>query len=116
MAGCRCAVRAGVRVNRAPFNLRSVHALQLFVLVVTVVASGCAGAPVQEMSNARQTIRAAQDAGAAQYAPQSLGEAQGLLTEAETALHRHEYRAARRRAMEAHDKAAEALHAAEARR
>ena len=100
-------------MNRAPFNLLSVHELQLFTLVATVVASGCAGAPVQEMSNARQTIRAAQDAGAAQYAPQSLGEAQGLLSQAETALHRHEYRAARRHAMEAHDKAAEALHAAE---
>ena len=89
-------------------------ALQLLVLFATLVASGCASAPVQEMSNARQTIRAAQDAGAAQYAPDSLNEAQSLLSQAETALHRHEYRSARRHAEEAHDKATEALHLAEA--
>jgi hypothetical protein len=91
-------------------------ALYLCVSVAAVVVSGCASAPVQEMSNARQTVRAAQDADAAKYAPESLLEAQTLLSQAETALRRHEYRSARRHAMEAHEKAAEALHAAEAHR
>ena len=36
----------------------------------------CAGAPVQEMSNARQAIKAARDAGADKTAPQTLNEAQ----------------------------------------
>jgi hypothetical protein len=96
--------------------MRSLAALRLFTLLAAVAASACAGAPVQEMSNARQTIRAAQDAGAAQYAPDPLNEAQNLLSQAETALHRHEYRNARNHAMAAHDKAAEALHEAEAHR
>jgi hypothetical protein len=91
-------------------------ALNLCISVAAVVVSGCASAPVQEMSNARQTVRAAQDADAAKYAPESLLKAQTLLSQAEAALHRHEYRSARRHAMEAHENAAEALHAAEAHR
>jgi hypothetical protein len=104
----------GVRDRRHAPRLRSGASLLNILIVVGAAAlSGCASAPIQEMSNARQTIRAAQDAGAAQYAPTPLSDAQSLLSEAETALHRREYRIARHRAMEAHDKATEALHTAE---
>lgn len=73
------------------------------------VLVGCASAPVQEMSNARQAIRAAREAGAERLAPQILSEAQALLHQAESSLQRREYRQARRDAIAAHHKAAEAL-------
>jgi hypothetical protein len=61
------------------------------------------------MSNARQAIKAARDAGAERTAPQTLTEAQALLEQAETNLQRREYREARRSAVSARSKAAEAL-------
>jgi len=69
----------------------------------------CAGAPVQEMSNARQAIRAARDAGAEQRAPEKLTEAETLLDRAENNLQKRAYRDARRDAIAARDRAAEAL-------
>jgi len=84
------------------------------ILVVAGLAlAACAGAPVQEMSNARQAIRAARDAGAAKTAPQMLNEAEALLIRAEDSLERRAYREARRNAKAARDKAAEALGAAQ---
>ena len=74
--------------------------------------AGCASAPVQEMSDARQAIRAAQDAGAAQSAATTLSEAQIALNRAEGYLNKRYFRAARRNAEEAHRKAVEALNAA----
>jgi hypothetical protein len=80
------------------------------ILVVAALAlAACAGAPVQEMSNARQAIRAARDAGAERTAPQKLNEAEALLNRAEDSLERRAYREARRNAIAARDKAAEAL-------
>lgn len=70
---------------------------------------GCVSAPVQEMSNARQAIKAARDAGAERVAPQVLSEAQALLQQAESSLQKRAYREARRNAVAAHHKAAEAL-------
>jgi hypothetical protein len=78
-------------------------------LLVALGLTACAGAPVQEMSNARQAIRAAREAGAAKTAPQKLDEAQLLLDRAENKLQHREYRDARRDAVAARDKAGEAL-------
>jgi hypothetical protein len=74
----------------------------------------CAGAPVQEMSNARQAIKAARDANAelSASAPPSLVEAEALLNRAEVSLQRRAYKAARRDAIAARGKAAEALSSA----
>ena len=74
----------------------------------------CAGAPVQEMSNARQAIKAARDANAelSASAPPSLAEAEALLNRAEVSLQRRAYKAARRDAIAARGKAAEALSSA----
>jgi hypothetical protein len=84
------------------------------ILAVAALAlAACAGAPVQEMSNARQAIRAARDAGAERTAPQKLSEAEALLNRAEDSLERRAYREARRNAIAARDKAAEALDAAQ---
>ena len=75
--------------------------------------SGCAGAPVQEMSNARQAIRAARDAGAESVAGAQLTEARALLERAEASLQSRAYRDARRNAVAARGKAVEALEAAQ---
>jgi hypothetical protein len=73
--------------------------------------AACAGAPVQEMSNARQAIKAARDASASVSAPTSLMEAEALLIRAEDSLQKRAYREARRDAIAARGKAAEALSA-----
>jgi hypothetical protein len=74
-------------------------------------AAACVNAPVQEMSNARQAIRAARDAGADRLAPQKLSEAQAFLERAEVSLQNRSYRDARRNAVEARGRASEALDA-----
>jgi hypothetical protein len=78
-------------------------------LALCVGLSACAGAPVQEMSNARQAIKAARDAGAERIVPETLNEAQALLQRAETNLQRRAYRDAKRDAIAARNKASEAL-------
>jgi PBP1b-binding outer membrane lipoprotein LpoB len=75
---------------------------------------GCAGAPVQEMSNARQAVRAAQQAGGAKYSPEAMAEAERLLMDAKTNQSKGEYRVAREAAERAREKALVALHEAEA--
>jgi len=85
----------------------------LAVLVLTGPVFGCAGAPVQEMSNARQAVRAAERAGAVTYAPAELEEARRLLTEAKTNLNRGDYRAARDGAEQSREKAVAARRLAE---
>ena len=59
--------------------------LKLFrLLCLCVVLVACATSPpVQEMSDARQAIAAAREAGAQQYAPEELAEAEQLLAAAE---------------------------------
>lgn len=77
---------------------------------VSMGLTGCAGAPVQEMSNARQAIKAARDAtGSAVATPPSLVEAEALLNRAEVSLQKRAYKQARREAIAARGKAAEAL-------
>lgn len=75
------------------------------------LATGCAGAPIQAMSDTRQTIRAAERAGAENAAPAELAEAREGLRRAEDSLKQRDYRAARREAESAHAKAIEALRA-----
>ena len=87
--------------------------MPVILAVAALALAACAGAPVQEMSNARQAIRAARDAGAERTAPQKLNEAEALLNRAEDSLERRAYREARRNAIAARDKAAEALGAAQ---
>ena len=83
------------------------------VLLVAGVLAGCAGAPVQEMSDARQAVRAADKAGAEEYAPELMAEAERLLASARSNLYKGEYRQARDDAERARDKAMEARRTAE---
>jgi hypothetical protein len=76
---------------------------------LAVLASGCATPPVQEMSNARQAITAAEEAGAEEAAAPLLAEARALLASAEAKLQRENYIGARLDATSARIKAVEAL-------
>ena len=84
----------------------------LAALLGSVYLAGCAGAPVQEMSNARQAVRAAEQAGAQEKAADQLAAAQALLKQAEGNINRGEYREARDHAVQARVKAIEARQAA----
>jgi hypothetical protein len=88
-----------------------IRALALFLALVCL--AGCGGAPVQEMSDARQAIAAARVAGAPERAPADFDAAQGAITRAETHLQAQEYTRARIAALEAKRHAAVALSNAE---
>lgn len=81
--------------------------IAVFVGVVCLV--GCAGAPVQEMSDARQAIAAARAAGATTATSPDFYAAQAAIGRAETHLQAQEFTRARLAAMEAKRHAAAAL-------
>jgi len=83
--------------------------------VLAALLAGCAAAPVQTMSDTRQTIRAAEAAGAATAAPQALAAARDGLKRAEDLIRAGDYRAARREAALARQNAADALAATQPR-
>lgn len=64
-------------------------------LLVLLLASCAAMPPVQEMSDARQAIKAAREAKAEQYAPQKLRSAEDSMELATRTLEQEEYEAAR---------------------
>jgi outer membrane murein-binding lipoprotein Lpp len=74
-----------------------------FIAVFVGVAclAGCAGAPVQEMSDARQAIAAARVAGATAATSPEFDAAQAAITRAEAHLQAQEFTRARLAAMEA---------------
>jgi hypothetical protein len=94
-------------VNVRTFSRRGSAAL----VAVSALLAGCAAAPVQMMSDTRQTIRAAEAAGASNVAPQALATAREELRRAEQMLRNGEYREARREAEVARQSAADALSA-----
>jgi outer membrane murein-binding lipoprotein Lpp len=81
--------------------------LAVFVGVVCLV--GCAGAPVQEMSDARQAIAAARAAGATPATSPDFYAAEAAIARAETHLQAQEFTRARLAAIEAKSHAAAAL-------
>jgi outer membrane murein-binding lipoprotein Lpp len=83
------------------------HFLAVFIGVACL--AGCAGAPVQEMSDARQAIAAAQAAGATPSTSPDFSAAQGDIARAESHLQAQEFTRARIAAMEAKRHAAAAL-------
>ena len=77
-------------------------------------AAACtSGPPVQEMSDARQAIAVAREAGASDSAPTDLRAAEDYLDSALRNLSRKEYKLARSDAVEAKNKALAALEIAE---
>lgn len=79
-----------------------------------IVVGGCeTGPPVQEMSDARQAIAVARQAGAEQLAPDDLRAAQSFLDSAQRKLSERAYSQARSDAVEAKNRALDALENAE---
>lgn len=84
-------------------------------LALLMLLAACETAPpVQEMSDARQAITVAREAGAADLAAAELAEAEEYLQNAELKLDRQQYREARSAAVEAKLRAQQALKLSEA--
>ena len=93
-------------------SARGVLRACLAVFAISLAACS-AGPPVQEMSDARQAIAVAREAGASQHAPEDLRAAETYLDSALRNLSRKAYDQARVDAIEAKNKALAALAAAE---
>jgi hypothetical protein len=88
--------------------------LKGLLLTVLLSTTACETAPpVQEMSDARQAIAVAREAGAAERAAFHLKAAEDYLERAEAALNEQAYSEARRDAKQAKMKALDALKASE---
>lgn len=81
--------------------------------MLCVLAACGTGPPVQEMSDARQAIAVAREAGAAEHAAADLNAAERYLESAQRNLSERAYHAAREDALKAKLKALDALAAAE---
>jgi hypothetical protein len=90
------------------------RAIFLQYLCLAMLAGCASSPPVQEMSDARQAITAAEEAEAATSAPEMLGEARRFLAQAERALRDESYGSARINAVRAKNRAVAALEIAEA--
>lgn len=82
----------------------------ILIGIVAFSLAACAGPPVQEMSDARQAIQAAEQAGADRYAPLALEQARDYLDSAEVKLEKRAYNQARRDARHARERASHALY------
>lgn len=89
------------------------HLALPLTLLALLLVSGCQTAPVQEMSDARQAISVAREAGAAQHAAADFTAAVDYLHSAERHLNEQQYGNARRDALQAKLKALDALQRAE---
>jgi hypothetical protein len=97
-----------------PSIRRYTLSLLLAASIAGATLAGCAGAPLQEMSDARQAVRAAERAGAEKHAPEPLAEARQLVERARLSMQKGEYKEAREDAEKAREKAVEARRLAEA--
>jgi hypothetical protein len=89
--------------------------LRSTVLAAMLVVAGCqTSPPVQEMSDARQAITAAREAGAEDHAANELDAAVEFLSSAERYLKNRSFTFARRDAIAAKSKALDALKLSEA--
>lgn len=79
------------------------------MLAALLVVSGCQSAPVQEMSDARQAITVAKNAGAEELAPVDLKAAIDYLQSAESFINQRQYDLARQDAVNAKASAMDAL-------
>lgn len=80
-----------------------------FLVFVALLLVACVSAPVQEMSDARQAIRAAREAGAATHSSAKFNDASEALEKAENKLEVGSYFEAKRYAIDARKKAIQAL-------
>lgn len=85
----------------------------LLTLAVLMVAACVTAPPVQEMSDARQAIIAAEQADAARLAADTLSDARRFLADAERQIQEEAYGPARMNAVRAKNRALQALRAAQ---
>ncbi len=85
----------------------------LIVLLALTIAACATAPPVQEMSDARQAITAAEDADAARLAPVPLSDARRFLAQAETQIANRSFGLARTNAVRAKNRAVDALQASQ---
>ncbi|MDJ0701228.1 MAG: DUF4398 domain-containing protein [Woeseiaceae bacterium] len=83
------------------------------IALLFVMAACETAPPVQEMSDARQAIAVAREAGAEEHAPLQLQEAVDFLQRAEQKLNERDYLVARNQALAAKQRAQDARRAAE---
>lgn len=84
------------------------------IVALLVLLTACsAGPPVQEMSDARQAIAAAKEAGAEEHAAEELHAAEAFLDSAQRNLSERAYASARQDATFAKEKARKALETSE---
>lgn len=86
-------------------NVRPLSCRLLLLAVLSIVLVSCASVPMQEMSDARQSLQAAKDVGADKYAGEKMREAERYLEEAENNLNGRVYGQARRGALSAKEAA-----------
>ena len=99
-------------VSRAAGSFQHKNYKMIRVLATTVVflLAGCVTSPpVQEMSDARQAIAAAEEANAERVAADTLADARRFLAEAERQIQEQAYGPARMNAVRAKNRAALAL-------
>ena len=96
-----------------PASRSTIFSFSALVLTLLVAAACETAPPVQEMSDARQAIAVAREAGAADLAAAELAEAEKYLQSAEQKLNDQAYREARNDALEAKTRALNALKASE---
>lgn len=86
--------------------------IRVLATAVVLLLAGCVTSPpVQEMSDARQAIAAAEDAEAERVAADTLADARRFLAEAEKQIQEQAYGPARMNAVRAKNRAALALRA-----
>lgn len=84
----------------------------LVLALCAMLVSACGAVPVQEMSDARQAIQAARDAGADILAQEKIQQAQVLISKAQAELEAGQYDEARDSALAAHEYAQQARESA----
>ena len=89
------------------------HALRAALFAVLLLVVACQTAPVQEMSDARQAISVAREAGGPEHAPEEFNAAMEFLKRAESHLDVRRYDDARLAAEQAKQKALDALQRSE---
>ncbi|MDX1606196.1 MAG: DUF4398 domain-containing protein [Candidatus Competibacterales bacterium] len=89
-------------------NVASLLVIRQLPLLCLLLLSACVTAPVQEMSDARQAIRSAEEAGAEQLSPDALYAARRALQKAREWLDQGAFNNARRHALDARNRAIEA--------
>lgn len=98
------------KISQRRFKIAGDGSALATLLTTLILVSACAaGPPVQEMSDARQAIAVAREAGASEHAPDALRAAETYLDSALRNLAKKEYEQARIDAIEAKKDALNAL-------